>query len=166
MLPSPVLAAVPAAAVIWVLAVAGLAAIAVAFWGMAHPEVIAKGQDPAGKGMATGCFFIAFMLIGALVGIVNVILARHFGGDASLFTRLTAALPVVVIAIITLISLVRWQVQSVRSDRREWEEQLQIPVLVIVELDDGRRTRMFEALRSAFPAVQQQLFGAPSALED
>ncbi len=162
---TPALAAIPTP-LIWVVTVAGLAAIAAAFWGASHPEIIAKGQDPAGKGMATGCFFILFMLMGGVVGVVNVILAWHFGGGASLLTRLGAALPLIALVVITVVSLVQWQVQAVRSDRREWEEKLKIPVLVIVELDDRRRTRMFEALRSRFPTVQQQLFPAPSTLED
>jgi hypothetical protein len=162
---APALAVVPAA-VIWLLALAGLAAIATAFWGMSHPEIIAKGQDPAGKGMATGCFGLMFFLLVTVLGVVDVVFAWGFGGDASWLTRLVSTLPLLAVAIVVIVSLVQWQVQAARSERAEWEEKLKIPVLVIVELDDARLSRMFEALQSAFPQVQQQLFPAPSALED
>jgi hypothetical protein len=154
----------PAGVSIWCLVALAVAIALAGVWVFNHPEIVAKGQDAAGKGMLTGCLGFLLLCITAVLGIVAAVIAVVKRAELGWGTEAIAWLPLFGLAAAGLTIQVLVKVNQVRQEEAHQAKLARIPVFLLVEADDNHLQPMYHALRRHYEHVQMQQFYSPVAL--
>lgn len=121
-----------------------------------NPNLVAKGQDAAGRGMAVGCLSILMVSVVVLIGAMNAVLAWKFT-DPSVMMRIIGSAPLGVVLLLGAVAFILYQVQQSRAERERWEREMAVPLFVLIDTDDRVLSATYEALRTTYPTTDMNL---------
>ncbi len=139
---------------ILLLTVAFIAPLVLTFLINKHPDLVAKGQDAAGRGMAVGCTSILLMTVSGALALADAITAGVAWDRLSWFWRVLGPLPAAVCVIAFFVIYTAAQVKKARQIDRQYQEAMAIPATLIVDMDDYRGLALYNALRPSFPTLE------------
>jgi MFS family permease len=121
------------------------------------PDAFTKGQDAAGRGMAIGCLSIVAAILSALIAVAAaiVVAARH--ENLSLAWRIVGLVPIAASITTGIVIFISIQVAKARRIDRDYQKAMSIPAALIVDDDDPRQSRLYNALRPSFPVLEISL---------
>jgi MFS family permease len=122
-----------------------------------YPDLVAKGQDAAGRGMAIGCVSILLMAVSAVLALAAAITVGAAGPRASLPWRIVGVLPLVGSLIAGFVVFLKIQMAKSRRIAREHQQAMSVPAALIVDDDDSRTSRLYNAIRPSFPTLEISL---------
>ncbi len=119
-----------------------------------HPNLVAKGQDAAGRGMAVGCTSILLMIVSGGLALTGAIIvgARH--KDIAVTWSIVGVLPVVGSLIAAFVVYTAAVVAKNRRIEQAYQEAMSIPAALIVDDDDARFSRLYDAIKPSFPTLE------------
>jgi hypothetical protein len=151
------LALIPPAA-LWVIALVALGLFVFGLLIANHPDIVAKGQDPA------GCMMVLMTGLCVALGIFTAGAAFLGGETYSGWTRLVAGAPLLVVALIAAGAWISVQIARARRRREDEREQLAIPLYVLVHKDERELSAQYNALRTVDATTEMVLRNNPLAL--
>lgn len=119
-----------------------------------HPDLVAKGQDAAGRGMAVGCFSILLMIVSAVLAIADAIVIAAGHEHVRGWLKIVGLLPLTGSIIAAIVIYTQVVMAKNRRQQRDYEEAMAIPAALIVDDDDGRFGKMYDAMRPSFPTLE------------
>jgi hypothetical protein len=153
-----IVASVLAEIAAWLLTLLAFGALILVVAVIKNPNIVSKGQDPAGKGMAAGCTVFLAFIAATVFGVIATIVAFNADPPASLAARIAAPMPLGIVAGVLLVGIIAMQLAKARRIDAEWAERMKIPLFVLVDGSDERLTNMYNALRTLDPAMEMRLY--------
>jgi hypothetical protein len=139
---------------ILLLSIAFIAPLVLVYLINKNPNLIAKGQDAAGKGMAVGCTSILLLSLAAVLAIGDAITAGVAWDRIGWFWRVLGPLPAAGCVIAFVVIYTNIQLSKARRIERDYQEAMSIPAALIVDMDDYRFLALYNALRPSFETLE------------
>jgi hypothetical protein len=146
---------------IWILIVVAVAAWVTAFWAATHPEIVGRGQDAAGKGMAAGCLGILFGFLGTVCAVIAGVLGYVWWENLDGVTRVSSFVPATVIAIGAMVTWGMAKNAKARRGIQTRKQERQSEAVVNLVHAEPELSRIFQALQKVQPTRWQQLWQSP-----
>ncbi len=120
----------------------------------ANPNLVAKGQDAAGRGMAVGCTSILLLIVSGVVALTDAIIvgARH--KDIALAWNIVGVLPIIGSLVAAFAAYTAAVVAKNRRIERAYQEAMTIPAALIVDDNDVRFSQLYNAIKPSFPTLE------------
>lgn len=151
------------ATILIVHAIAFALLVALAWWVMTHPEIVARGQDAAGKGMLTGCLGILIFAVAGAIGLSAAIITAVQWDSIAVLSRVAGLSPITLVVGTLLVGYLGMQVSRRRELDRRHREAMAIPAALIVDDDDAVESALYNAISPCFPGFEITL-RSPGAL--
>jgi hypothetical protein len=119
-----------------------------------HPNLVAKGQDAAGRGMAVGCTSIVLMIVSGALAIAAAVLVAIGHQRMAIGWNIVGVLPITgsfVAAFVIYTATIRARDRRARRDKA-WADS--VPGALIVDDDDARFSTMFDAIKPKFRTLE------------
>ncbi len=139
---------------ILLLSVAFIAPLVLTYLINKHPNLIAKGQDAAGKGMAVGCTSILLMSLAAILALADAITAGVAWERIGWFWRILGPIPAAGMVITFFVVYTAAQIKKANRIQKQYEEAMAVPAALTVDMDDYRGLALYNALRPHFPTLE------------
>lgn len=139
------------------LTIASFAPVGLAIVILKNPNLVAKGQDAAGKGMAVGCSVILLLSLAALIAVADVIVGARSWEGLGLAWRVVSVVPAAIGILAVIVSFVISKVARERRIRERYEAEMLVPAALIVDHDDGRFSALYNAISPHFKGLEISL---------
>lgn len=139
---------------ILLLSVAFIGPLVLTFLINKHPDLIAKGQDAAGRGMAVGCTSILLMCVSGGLALADAITTGVAWDRLGWLWRILGPIPAAGSVIAFFVIYAAAQMRKAKQIDREYQEAMSIPATLIVDMDDYRGLALYNALRPSFPTLE------------
>ena len=144
----------PSEVAILLLSLAFFAPLILAYAINKHPDLVAKRQDAAGRGMAVGCTSILLMIVSGVLAITDAIIVAVQHERIALAWGIVGVVPVVGSLIAAFVIYTNAVVAKNRRIERDYQEAMSIPAALIVDDDDVRFSRLYNAVKPSFPTLE------------
>jgi len=151
-------------AVIWSAAAAGVACMLLAGLIVIHPNLVAKGQDPAGRGMAVGCTCILLWSLCTLLGMLTAGAAFFSGPHYHVATRIAGYVPLAISAGLVFFTWLTEVLRRSRSRRADYERRMAVPEYLVITDKSEEVSPLYNALRSLDETTETNVYEHPLAL--
>ncbi len=144
----------PTEFLILLLTIAFIAPLVLTYLINEHPNLIAKSQDAAGKGMAVGCTSILLVSLSAALALADAITAGVAWNRLGWFWRILGPIPAAGLIITFLVVYIAAQIKKANRIQEQYEEAMSVPAALTVDMDDYRGLALYNALRPHFPTLE------------